>query len=140
MRVTVTEYDPRWPGQFARLREVLLAALRGVDVLAVEHVGSTAVPGLRAKPVIDVDVVVARRSLAGALEALESVGYAYVGEQGVTDRHALRAPRRRRPPPRLRVPRGVRRPAQPPARPGRAAPGRRAARRVRARQGGPRAS
>ena len=92
MRVTVTEYDPRWPEQFARLREVLLAALRDVDVLAVEHVGSTAVAGLRAKPVIDVDVVVARPSLAGALGALESLGYTYVGEQGVADRHALRAP------------------------------------------------
>jgi GrpB-like predicted nucleotidyltransferase (UPF0157 family) len=92
MRVTVTEYDPRWPEQFTRLREVLLAALRDVDVLAVEHVGSTAVPGLRAKPVIDVDVVVARPSLAGALGALGALGYTYVGEQGVTDRHALRAP------------------------------------------------
>ena len=56
--VEIVEYDPRWPLQFAELRDELLRALAGAAV-RVDHVGSTAVPGLPAKPVIDVQVAVA---------------------------------------------------------------------------------
>ncbi|MFC4785461.1 GrpB family protein [Nocardioides sp. MAHUQ-72] len=92
MHVTVTDYDPRWAADFERIRADLLAALDGVDVLAVEHVGSTAVPGLPAKPVIDVDVVVPEEALPAALDAVAGAGYAYEGEKGVEGRHAFRAP------------------------------------------------
>ncbi len=51
----VTEYDPRWPGVLERLRDRLDAALAGVAHVT-EHVGSTAVRGLAAKPIIDMDV------------------------------------------------------------------------------------
>jgi GrpB-like predicted nucleotidyltransferase (UPF0157 family) len=54
----VVDYDPAWPGQYARWHERLAAAL-GASALRIEHVGSTAVPGLAAKPVIDVQVSVA---------------------------------------------------------------------------------
>ncbi len=50
-------YDASWPEQFDRLRRLLTAAL-GPRALEVHHVGSTSVPGLAAKPIIDVDVVV----------------------------------------------------------------------------------
>ena len=94
VRVEVVAYDPRWPQQFTAVREELLAALRGVEVIGVEHVGSTSVPGLAAKPRIDVDVVVSTEHLSAAREALEAAGYSWLGEQGVTDRHAFRAPDR----------------------------------------------
>lgn len=54
----VVEADPAWPAQFARLRDRLRGAL-GARALSIEHVGSTSVPGTAAKPVIDVDLVVA---------------------------------------------------------------------------------
>ena len=47
----------------------------GVPVLAIEHVGRTAVPGLAAKPVIDCDIVVAEEHVAGASEVLASLGF-----------------------------------------------------------------
>ena len=56
----VLAYDDQWLRDFEVLRGHLEPALAGVDAV-VEHVGSTAVPGLAAKPVIDVDVVVAGR-------------------------------------------------------------------------------
>jgi GrpB-like predicted nucleotidyltransferase (UPF0157 family) len=54
----MAEYDPRWPTRFAELRDRLAAAL-GPLAVRIEHVGSTAVPGLAAKPIIDLDVVIA---------------------------------------------------------------------------------
>lgn len=55
--IPIADYDPRWPSQFERLRASILGAL-GESALTVEHVGSTAVPGLAAKPVIDVVLTV----------------------------------------------------------------------------------
>lgn len=57
MRVTITAYDPRWPERFERERELVRAAL-GALALRIEHFGSTAVPGLAAKPIVDVLVAV----------------------------------------------------------------------------------
>ncbi|MBU2695513.1 GrpB family protein [Pimelobacter sp. 30-1] len=69
--VRVVDPDPTWPDQFAHLADVVRRAL-GWRALVIEHVGSTAVPGLPAKPVIDVDLVVAdagdESSYVGALE------------------------------------------------------------------------
>ena len=56
--IEVREYDDAWPAAFARLEGVVRAAL-GDRVLEINHVGSTSVPGLPAKPVIDIDLVVA---------------------------------------------------------------------------------
>lgn len=91
MRVTVLPYDPAWPQDFTTIRTALAAALDGVPVVAIEHVGSTAVPGLAAKPVLDIDVVVARADLDAAIAALETAGYTHRGDLGVPERHAMRA-------------------------------------------------
>ena len=56
--IVVHEYDPQWPARFSSVRDLLLTAL-GVRALAVEHVGSTSVPGLAAKPIVDVLLIVA---------------------------------------------------------------------------------
>src|SRR5579862_4070101 len=56
--VIVVEYDPRWPQFFEVLRRQIAGAL-GHLAAAIEHVGSTAVPGLSAKPIIDIDVLLA---------------------------------------------------------------------------------
>jgi GrpB-like predicted nucleotidyltransferase (UPF0157 family) len=54
--VIIEEYDPRWPQLFALLRSQIAAVLRDLAI-SIEHVGSTAVLGLAAKPVIDIDVL-----------------------------------------------------------------------------------
>ena len=92
MVVEVVPYDEEWPDRFASIARVLETTLGTVPGAAVEHVGSTSVPGLAAKPVIDVDVIVDREHLPAAVTALESVGYVHRGDLGVTDREAFRAP------------------------------------------------
>jgi GrpB-like predicted nucleotidyltransferase (UPF0157 family) len=75
-------YDPAWPERFAAERARLAAAL-GPRAAAIEHVGSTAVPGLAGKPVLDVAVAVASEADADACIApLEALGYAYRGPHG----------------------------------------------------------
>lgn len=74
-RVEVVAPDPGWAAAFERVREQIGAAL-GARALAITHVGSTSVPGLAAKPVIDVDLIVAdARDEAAYLPALESAGF-----------------------------------------------------------------
>ena len=94
MHVVVVPYDPRWPEQFLAVRDDLVSALVGVPVRSIEHVGSTAVPGLAAKPRLDIDVVILAEHLDAARRALEAAGYAWRGDLGITDRHAFRAPDR----------------------------------------------
>jgi GrpB-like predicted nucleotidyltransferase (UPF0157 family) len=90
--VEVTTYDPNWPRAFEQLRAVVWPAVQHA-AMALEHVGSTSVPGLRAKPVIDACIVVAsRRDIPYVIKALHSLGYAHRGELGVPDRHAFRSP------------------------------------------------
>jgi GrpB-like predicted nucleotidyltransferase (UPF0157 family) len=90
--VIVVEYDPHWPELFAELRGRLIAVL-GDLALSIEHVGSTSVPGLPAKPTIDIDVVVADQSVVpDAIAALARLGYVYEGDLGVTGREAFRNP------------------------------------------------
>lgn len=91
--IHLVPYDSTWPAAFASIKAELSAALEGVAVLSVEHVGSTSVPGLPAKPVIDIDVVVEQSTVRDAIVALEQVGYRYEGMKGVVDRHAFRSPK-----------------------------------------------
>lgn len=90
MRVTVVPYDSVWPVLFETIRQLLEAALAGVSHQGIEHVGSTSVPGLAAKPILDIDVVVRREALDAAIDALVAVGYTHEGDKGVPDRHFLR--------------------------------------------------
>jgi GrpB-like predicted nucleotidyltransferase (UPF0157 family) len=73
--VTLVDYDPAWPARFARERERIVAAL-GDRALQVEHIGSTSVPGLAAKPVVDIDLAVADPDDEPAfVPALVAAGY-----------------------------------------------------------------
>ncbi|GEP37267.1 hypothetical protein NPS01_09300 [Nocardioides psychrotolerans] len=90
--IEVTSYDDAWPLAFERIAGDLRAVLVGVPGATVEHVGSTSVPGLAAKPIIDVDVVVPQQEVPAAVEALVSVGYVHRGDLGVPGREAFRPP------------------------------------------------
>jgi GrpB-like predicted nucleotidyltransferase (UPF0157 family) len=88
----VVAYDPRWPGLFGQLRDRVDAALAGVAHVT-EHVGSTAVPGLDAKPVIDLDVVVPDdAAVHAAIRALTARGWQHQGNLGITGREAFLPP------------------------------------------------
>lgn len=73
--ITIVPYDPAWPGRFERLAAGLRATL-GPVALVVEHVGSTSVPGLAAKDVVDIDLTVPDPSdEATYVPALTRLGY-----------------------------------------------------------------
>jgi GrpB-like predicted nucleotidyltransferase (UPF0157 family) len=94
--IVVVDYDPAWPQRFERLRREYAAAMAaaGVPVVAIEHVGSTSVPGLAAKPVIDCDIVVAGPQVAAASQALSGLGFRPLGELGIPLRWAFKEPPR----------------------------------------------
>ena len=75
--IVVEDYDPAWADRYAATRSALVAAL-GDRIAGVEHVGSTAVPGLAAKPIIDVDLLLDDADESGYLPALERIGYRLV--------------------------------------------------------------
>lgn len=78
MKVELSEYRQDWPDRFEREKLFLLDKLRPWLHGSIEHVGSTAVPGLKAKPIIDIMVGVRELdSSVGAIEVLQSSGYCY---------------------------------------------------------------
>ena len=89
--VVIEDYNPHWPAQFADLATTVATALAPV-LLHIEHVGSTAVPGLAAKPIIDLDAVVLSGDVRDAVRRLEAVGYTHKGDQGIPGREAFRPP------------------------------------------------
>jgi GrpB-like predicted nucleotidyltransferase (UPF0157 family) len=76
--IEVVTYDPAWPSRFEEERAVLEGLLAHWIVADIEHVGSTAVPGLAAKPVIDIMVPVeSLEASRGSIEAASRAGYIY---------------------------------------------------------------
>lgn len=95
--IIVTAYDPAWPLSFARLRDELWPHVADC-ALSIEHVGSTSVPDLAAKPIIDLVVVVADDVPQRAvIAALTQQGYEHRGDLGIAGREALRNQRAERP-------------------------------------------
>jgi GrpB-like predicted nucleotidyltransferase (UPF0157 family) len=94
--IQVVEYDPAWAERFEALRSEYSEALSvaGVPVVAIEHVGSTSVPGLAAKPVIDCDIIVEEAHVEAASAVLLSLGFAPLGELGIPQRWAFDEPER----------------------------------------------
>lgn len=91
-RVEVVPHDPEWANHFARIHAHIWPVVQHAS-MRLEHVGSTAVPGLPAKPVIDACIVVAsRRDIPYVVKALATLGYVHRGDLGVPDREAFRAP------------------------------------------------
>lgn len=77
-RIRIVEYEPAWPSQYREEAAVIGAILSGL-ALRVDHVGSTSVPGLAAKPVIDIQVSVASlQPLAAFEEMLGRIGYTHI--------------------------------------------------------------
>lgn len=90
--ILVVDPSPYWAEQYRAVAEKLAAALTHVPIEGIEHVGSTSVPGLPAKPILDIDIIVQRANVRPATQALEQAGYLHCGDLGVTDREAFTAP------------------------------------------------
>ena len=89
-KVVVLPYDPAWKAAFEAIRQEIEAAV-GQWILAVEHVGSTAVEGMSAKPCIDLDVVIPDYTLFNqVVRGLAEIGYLHEGDLGIPDREAFR--------------------------------------------------
>lgn len=86
----VIEYDSKWPQHFEALSEVLRQAL-GDHARHIHHVGSTSIPGMLAKPIIDIDVeLVPGVPVEYATAVLGSIGYEFEGDRGIRDRYAYK--------------------------------------------------
>lgn len=94
--VVVLPYDARWPEVFRPERD-RLAGIFGERAAGIEHAGSTAVPGLAAKGIVDILLGLRPLELHPAdLDAMARLGYVYRGELGIPGRHFFHKERRRR--------------------------------------------
>ena len=88
--VEVVPYDSAWKSDFEKIKAEIEGAL-GDLIVAIEHVGSTSVEGLSAKPCIDIDVVIEDYSVFDAVVLnLEKLGYIHEGDLGIKDREAFK--------------------------------------------------
>lgn len=90
--VIISDYDPRLPILYEEEKVKILSVVER-KVVAIEHIGSTAVPGLGAKPIID--IMIAIRHLAdveSCVQPLQCINYEYMGEYGIPGRYLFRKP------------------------------------------------
>ena len=89
-KVIVLPYDAAWESAFEAIRAEIQTAL-GDLMLGIEHVGSTSVKGMSAKPCIDIDVVIRDYSVFDAVvQKLDVIGYIHEGDLGIQDREAFK--------------------------------------------------
>ena len=84
----LSEYNPDWPEWFRIIERYLRPQLP--DCIPIEHVGSTSVVGMVAKPIIDIDIVVFDGAMPAAIAAVHQAGYLHQGDLGVVGREAFK--------------------------------------------------
>ena len=89
-KVIVLPYDKSWESDFEKIKKEIEYVL-GDLIIGIEHVGSTSVEGMSAKPCIDLDVIIEDYSVfASVVSKLESIGYIHEGNLGIKDREAFK--------------------------------------------------
>ena len=89
-KVIVVPYDEAWKSAFEEIKKELEQAI-GDLTIGIEHVGSTSVEGLSAKPCIDIDVIIKDYSIFDTVVSrLETIGYTHEGNLGIKDREAFK--------------------------------------------------
>ena len=89
--LTLVPHDPDWENSYEALRH-RLSALLGRHAVDIQHVGSTSIRGVAAKPILDVDVLIDRRAWPDVLELLRGAGYEHRGDLAIAGREAFAAP------------------------------------------------
>lgn len=89
--IIIEDYNPEWTAEFKRLKTIFTNYLGACSLnFEIEHVGSTSVPGLAAKPIIDFDIIVTNEMDRLKVNmALMEFGYQYLGEMGIEGRDAF---------------------------------------------------
>lgn len=88
-KVTVVPYDYKWNEEFQKIKLDLEKMLED-SIIAIEHVGSTSVEGLSAKPIIDIDIIIkSYDNFHDVKSRLESLGYYHEGDLGISGREAF---------------------------------------------------
>lgn len=86
--MVVEKYNPKWVEQFQTLKEFL--EKYSTEYISIEHVGITSIPGMNAKPIIDIDIVVENTAQFLRLkDELEKIGYVHEGDRGISGREAF---------------------------------------------------
>ena len=89
-KVAVLPYDRTWKFAFEEIKREIEGAICNL-IIGIEHVGSTSVEGLSAKPIIDIDVIIKDYSTFDAVVSkLEAIGYIHEGNLGIKDREAFK--------------------------------------------------
>ena len=89
-RVVVVPYDEAWKNAFEEIKTEIEAEI-GALIIGIEHVGSTSVEGMSAKPCIDIDVIIKDYSVFGEIvRKLGAIGYIHEGDLGIKDRDAFK--------------------------------------------------
>jgi len=84
------EYNKKWMDDFHAIQKLLRATLVDLPV-SIEHIGSTSVPGLAAKPIIDIDIVISEYSIFDFVQTrLTTIGYRHHGNQGIPGREVFK--------------------------------------------------
>ncbi|HSK12382.1 MAG TPA: GrpB family protein [Phnomibacter sp.] len=85
-------YNPNWKMEFGHIKQVLERELSCLNSnIDIEHIGSTSIEGLFAKPILDIDIILVEKDLIGDITLkLEKIGYRSKGEQGIPGRFAFR--------------------------------------------------
>ena len=88
--IIVVPYDENWPHEFKKIKDEILPSVEDL-IISIEHVGSTSVKGLYAKPIIDINIVIDNKDMLPAIiQRLAQNGYTYEGDLGVTGREAFK--------------------------------------------------
>ena len=88
-KIEIEVYNPQWEKIFLNLKSVLCKEISEL-VIAIEHVGSTSVKGLGAKPILDIDIVIKDYSVfPRVIQGLEKLGYFHQGNLGIEEREAF---------------------------------------------------
>lgn len=85
----IQKHNPNWKTDFNKIKTILTETL-GDLILSVEHIGSTAIPDLDAKSIIDIDVVFEGNVFPEIIKKLQSIGYFHNGNQGIENREVFK--------------------------------------------------
>lgn len=91
MSIIIEQYSQNWPTKFEAIKQVLLGTINGLPI-TIEHVGSTSVPGLAAKPILDIDIITDEQPdiFLEVKNRLQLLGYTHNGDQGITGREVFK--------------------------------------------------
>jgi GrpB-like predicted nucleotidyltransferase (UPF0157 family) len=93
MPIKIEDHNPRWKTEFESIKNHLQKdILKDIPIISIEHVGSTSIPGLVAKPVLDIDIIVDSVAVSSTRAALAEADYQDLGDMGVPGRYAFRQP------------------------------------------------